>query len=51
MARYLVKYKIGSSFGERHLDLNFGGEGEAKEQLCRQSSSFRDAIILGVSRA
>ena len=51
MARYLVKYKIGSSYGERHLDLNFGGEGEAKDLLCRLSSSFRDAIILSVTRA
>ena len=51
MARYLVKYKVGSTYYERTLDLRFGGEGEAKEALCRQSSSYRDAVILSVSPA
>ena len=49
MARYLVKYKVGSTYYERFLDLQFGGESEAREALCRQSSSYRDAVILSVS--
>ena len=51
MARYCVKYKVGATTYERSFDLNYGSEGEAKEALCRQSSSYRDAIILSVQPA
>ena len=51
MARFKVIYRMGSSVGERCLDLKYGGEGEAKEALCRQSSAYRDVIILGVEPA
>lgn len=43
-----VIFKIGSSTSSRSLDLKYGSEGEAKEALCRQSSAYRDAVILSV---
>ena len=43
-----VTFKVGSTTYSRSLDLKYGSEGEAKEALCRQSSAYRDAIILCV---
>ena len=43
-----VTFKIGSTTTSRSVDLKYGSEGEAKEALCRMSSSYRDAIILNV---
>lgn len=43
-----VTFKVGSSTSVRSFDLKYGTEGEAKEALCRMSSSYRDAIILNV---
>lgn len=43
-----VTFKVGSTTYSRSLDLKYGSEGEAKEVLCRQSSAYRDAIILDV---
>ena len=52
MARYLVKWKQNSvsstSYSSRILNLRYGTESEAKEELCRQSAAYRDAVILSV---
>jgi len=45
---YEVTFKVGNTTSSRSFDLKYGSEGEAKEALCRQSSAYRDAIILGV---
>lgn len=43
-----VTFKVGPTTSSRSFDLKYGTEGEAKEALCRQSSAYRDAIILSV---
>lgn len=50
MALYCVKFKLHDSQCERNLDLNYGSESEAKDVLCRQSSAYREAIILSVRK-
>ena len=49
MARYLVKFKLGSTTYERFLDLSFGDKYEAKDVLCSQNSAYKNAEILSVT--
>ena len=45
----LVKFKVGSSYDQRSLNLEGCSEGAAKMALCQQSSAYKDAIILSVT--
>ncbi len=53
MAKYNVKYRIGSSNATRKLELSGGSESEAIDRLKRSSTVPKDAnvIVLSIDKA